>query len=351
MSVERSRFGVLEDGAPVDVFALRAGVVEAKVINYGATLMELWVPGRDGKPGDIVLGFDNLKAYLGKHPHFGGIVGRFANRIAKGRFSLDGKEYQLAINNPPNSLHGGIHGFDRALWKAVPLSDPPAAVRLEYVSADGEEGFPGKLSVAVTYLLTGGGSAKNEIELKIDYEARTDRATPVNLTNHSYFNFRGSGDILGHVIQLDADSYTPVDATLIPTGEIKLVAGKPLDFRKPAAIGARIGEVRGNPGGYDHNFVVNGAPGTLRRAARVTDPDSGREMEVWTTQPGVQFYSGNFLDGSTIGKNGFVHAKHTGFCLETQHYPDAMNHPNFPPVILRPDEVFRQTTAFRFSAG
>ncbi len=346
VSVERTPFGNLDDGTPVDAFTLRsAGDLVAKVISYGATLAKLWVPDRNNSLGDIVLGFDDLKGYLGPHPHFGGIIGRFANRIAKGKFTLDGREYQLAINDPPNSLHGGIKGFDRAVWAATPSTIPSiAAVRFTCASPDGEEGFPGNLGVAVTYSLT------DENELKIEYSAQTDKPTPINLTNHSYFNLRGNGDILGHVLQLDADSFTPVDAALIPTGEIRSVAGSPLDFREATPIGLRINELRGNPAGYDHNFVVKGLSGTLRRAALVYDPESGREMEVWTTEPGIQLYTGNYLDGALKGKHGVVYAKHSGFCLETQHFPDSVNRPEFPSVILRPGETYSQTTVYRFSA-
>jgi aldose 1-epimerase len=345
-SVEKEISGKAHDGAPIEAYTLRSeGGAIAKVISYGATLVKMWMPDRDGNLSDVVLGFDAPESYTGPHPHFGGIIGRYANRIAKGRFTLDGKEYQLDINNPPNSLHGGKHGFDRRMWSAKPSSDPStAAVSFTYVSTDGEEGYPGNLSVDVTYTLT------HNNELKIEYTARTDKPTPLNLTNHSYFNFRGSGDILGHVLQLDADTYTPVDATLIPTGEIRPVAGTPLDFRKPVAIGARIAEIGGNPGGYDHNFIVNGKAGSLRHAARVHEPSTGRQMEVWTTEPGIQFYSGNSLDGSITGKKGIAYAKHSGFCLETQHYPDSVNHPKFPSVILRPGEVYNQVTVFRFSA-
>jgi aldose 1-epimerase len=345
-SVEMEISGKTPDGAPIEAYTLRSeGGAIAKVISYGATLVKLWMPDRDGNLSDVVLGFDSAERYVGPHPHFGGIVGRYANRIAKGKFTLDGKEYQLDINNPPNSLHGGKVGFDRRMWTAHPSADAStAAVRFSHLSADGEEGFPGDLKVSATYTLT------HNNELRIDYTAQADKPTPLNLTNHTYFNFAGNGDVLGHVLQLDADSYTPVDATLIPTGEIWPVAGTPLDFRKPAAIGAHIAEIGGNPGGYDHNFIVNGKAGTLRHAARVYEPSTGREMEVWTTEPGIQFYSGNFLDGTVKGKKGVSYAKHSGFCLETQHYPDSVNHPNFPSVILRPGETYNQTTVFGFSA-
>ncbi len=344
-TVEKSEFGTLEDGTVIEAFTLRnARGAMAKVITYGATLTELWVPDKNGKLGDVVFGFDGLKGYLGSHPYFGSTVGRYANRIAKGKFTLDGKEYTLAINNGPNSLHGGKIGFDRRVWKAEPLREPhAAAVRFTYLSPDGEENYPGNLSVSVTYTLT------DENALKLDYSAKTDKATPVNLTNHSYFNLAGSGgDILGYVLYLNADWFTPVDATLIPTGEIRSVKGTPLDFTKPTPIGAHIAEIK-DIGGYDHNFVINGEPGKLRLAARVSEPTSGRQMEVWATEPGVQFYSSIGLDGTIVGKGGITYKKYGALCLETQHYPDSPNHPNFPSTILRPGESFHSETIYKFS--
>jgi len=344
-TVEKSNFGTLDDGTVIEAFTLRnAKGAMAKVIPYGATLTELWMPDRNGKLGDVVLGFDSLKGYLGSHPYFGSTVGRYANRIAKGKFTLDGQEYTLAINNGPNSLHGGKIGFDRRVWKAEPLREPhAAAVRFTYLSPDGEENYPGNLSVSVTYTLT------DENALKLDYSAKTDKATPVNLTNHSYFNLAGSGgDILGYVLYLNADWFTPVDATLIPTGEIRSVKGTPLDFTKPTPIGAHIAEIK-DIGGYDHNFVINGEPGKLRLAARVSEPTSGRQMEVWTTEPGVQFYSSIGLDGTIVGKGGIAYKKYGALCLETQHYPDSPNHPNFPSTILRPGESFHSETIYKFS--
>ncbi len=344
-TVEKSNFGTLEDGTVIEAFTLRnvRGAM-VKVITYGGTLTELWVPDKNGKLGDVVFGFDGLKGYLGSHPYFGSTVGRYANRIAKGKFTLDGKEYTLAINNGPNSLHGGKIGFDRRVWKAEPLREPhAAAVRFTYLSPDGEENYPGNLSVSVTYTLT------DENALKLDYSAKTDKATPVNLTNHSYFNLAGSGgDILGYVLYLNADWFTPVDATLIPTGEIRSVKGTPLDFTKPTPIGAHIAEIK-DIGGYDHNFVINGEPGKLRLAARVSEPTSGRQMEVWTTEPGVQFYSSIGLDGTIVGKGGIAYKKYGALCLETQHYPDSPNHPNFPSTILRPGESFHSETIYKFS--
>jgi aldose 1-epimerase len=345
-TVETSRFGSLDDGTAVDILTLRnAKGVTAKVITYGATLSELWVPDRSGKLGDVVLGFDNLHGYLGNHPWFGATVGRVANRIAKGKFTLDGKEYSLEINNPPNNLHSGSKGLSRTVWKAEPLHEPnAAAVRFTCVSPDGDGGFPGNLSVTLVYRLT------DDNELQLEYTAKTDKATPVNLTNHSYFNLGGGKDILDDILYLQAEHYTPVDGTLIPTGEIQPVKGTPLDFTSPVAIGARIREMKGNPGGYDHNYVLSKKAGKLKLAARVLDPGSGRQMEVWTTEPGLQFYSGNFLDGTIVGKRGVVYGKHSGFCLETQHFPDSVNHPRFPSVILGPREVYRTETIYKFSA-
>jgi aldose 1-epimerase len=344
-TVETSRFGTLDDGTPVEMLTLRnAKGVTAKVITYGATLTELWVPDRSRKFADVVLGFDQLQGYLGKHPWFGATVGRVANRIAKGKFTLDGKEYSLEINNPPNNLHSGSKGLSRTVWKAEPLHEPhAAAVRFTAVSPDGDGGFPGKLSVTLVYRLT------DDNELQLEYTARTDKATAVNLTNHTYFNLSGGKDILDEILYLPAERYTPVDATQIPTGEVQAVKGTPLDFTHPVAIGARIGEMKGDPGGYDHNYVLSMEAGKLKLAARVLDPSSGRQMEVWTTEPGVQFYSGNSLDGTITGKRGVVYGKHSGFCLETQHFPDSVNHPGFPSVILRPGQVYRTETIYKFS--
>jgi aldose 1-epimerase len=344
-TVETSKFGTLEDGTQVDVLTLKnAKGTTAKVITYGATLTELWVPDRTGKMGDVVLGFDNLQGYVGKHPWFGATVGRVANRIAKGKFTLDGKEYTLEINNPPNNLHSGSKGLSHTVWKAEPLHEShAAAVRFTATSPDGDGGFPGNLSVTLIYRLT------DSNELKLEYTATTDKATPVNLTNHSYFNLDGTKDVLAEVLYLPAEQYTPVDDTMIPTGDIKPVKGTPLDFTHPVAIGAHIAEMKGDPGGYDHNFVLNGGAGKLKLAARVFDPTSGRQMETWTTEPGVQFYSGNFLDGTLTGKRGVVYTKHAAFCLETQHYPDSVNQSSFPPVIVRPGTVYKTETVYKFS--
>jgi aldose 1-epimerase len=346
-TIEQKPFGKTADGAAVDLFVLKntRGMM-AKIITYGGIVTALHVPDREGKLGDVVLGFDGLKGYLEGHPYFGAIVGRVANRIAKGHFTLDGKEYKLATNNGPNALHGGLKGFDKVVWKAkTPSATDGVALELTYRSPDGEEGYPGNLTTTVTYTLT------NQNELKIDYTATTDKATPVNLSNHSYFNLAGaeSGDIFGHVLMLAADRYTPVDATLIPTGEIKPVKGTPLDFTTPTPIGARIALLKSDPVGYDHNFVLRGGKAPAL-AARVQEPKTGRIMEMFTSEPGVQFYTGNFLDGKQKGKGGVVYKQHYGFCLEAQHFPDSVNHPDFPSVILRPGKTYTQTTVYKFSA-
>ncbi|MGC1413855.1 MAG: aldose epimerase family protein [Candidatus Acidiferrum sp.] len=345
--VVKAAFGKLPDGTEIESYTLyNSRGASAKVITYGATLAELLMPDRHGKMGDIVLGFDDLQGYLGQHPYFGGTIGRYGNRIAKGKFTLDGKEYQLFLNNGPNSLHGGQIGFNRRVWKAEELKDKDgAAVRFSYLSKDGEENYPGNLKVSVTYTLT------NTDELKLQYSAETDKDTVLNLTNHSYFNLSGTdtGTILKYILYINADKYTPVDSTLIPTGKIESVVGTPLDFLKPTEIGARIGEIK-DIGGYDHNYVLNGKAGTLRVAAKVTDPESGREMEVLTTQPGVQFYSAIGLNGSIKGKGGVAYEKYGAICLETQHFPDSPNHPNFPSTELKPGEHFHSETIYKFTA-
>jgi aldose 1-epimerase len=345
--VVKAAFGKLPDGTEIESYTLyNSRGASAKVITYGATLTELYVPDRHGKMGDVVLGFDDLPGYLGQHPYFGGTIGRYANRIAKGKFTLDAKEYQLAINNGPNSLHGGQIGFNRRVWKAEELKDRDgAAVRFSYLSKDGEENYPGNLKVSVTYTLT------NTNELKLQYAAETDKDTVLNLTNHSYFNLSGTdtGTILKYILYINADKYTPVDSTLIPTGKIESVVGTPLDFLKPTEIGARIAELK-EIGGYDHNYVLNGKTGTLREAAKVIDPQSGREMEVLTTQPGVQFYSAIGLNGSIKGKGGVAYEKYGAICLETQHFPDSPNRPNFPSTVLKAGAHFHSETIYKFSA-
>jgi aldose 1-epimerase len=347
--VTRASFGQLPDGTAVESFTLRnAHGLEVRAITYGAIITSVRVPDRAGRLGDVVLGHDDLAGYLAKPSYFGAVVGRYGNRIAKGRFTLDGKTYTLATNNGPNHLHGGIKGFDKVVWKAEPAATG-AAVTFRYVSADGEEGYPGKLQAQVTYTLD------DHDALTFDYRATTDKATPLNLTQHSYFNLAGAGsDILGHVLTLDADRFTPVDATLIPLGPLAPVAGTPLDFRKPTAIGARIDaddeQIR-RGGGYDHNFVINRSGRGLVHAARVADPVSGRTMDVATTEPGVQFYSGNFLDGTVTGKGGVAYKRRSGLCLETQHYPDSPNQPSFPSSVLRPGQEYRSKTVLTFGVA
>jgi aldose 1-epimerase len=345
-TVDKKPFGKTADGTAVDLFILtNTSGVTAKLITYGALLTEMHVPDREGKTADIVLGFDNLDAYLAGHPMFGATVGRVANRIADAKFTLDGKEYKLAANNGPNSLHGGNKGFDKAVWKAETREVPDGvAVRFTHRSPDGDEGYPGNLDVAVTYTLT------DKNELKIDYTATTDKATPVNLTHHSYFNLSGgkSPDVLGHELMLTADKYTPVNDKLIPTGKIESVKGTPLDFTKPTVIGARFDQLKNDPIGYDHNYVLPSEGKSLALAARVIEPKSGRVLEMYTTEPGVQLYTGNFLDGKLKGKGGIVYGKHAGFCLEAQHFPDAVHHPEFPSIILRPGKTYTQTTVYKF---
>ena len=336
----------LPSKAAMELYTLTNGRVTAKVTNFGAVLVALEVPNRQGKAADIVLGFDSLADYEVNKPFFGATVGRFANRIGGAQFTLNGKDYHLAANDGANSLHGGLKGFNKHLWTAEEVT--PTSVRLALVSPDGQEGYPGNLRVQVTYTVT------PDDALRIDYEAKADAATPINLTHHSYFNLAGpaSGLVLDHELTLAAEFYTPGDAGMIPTGKIAPVAGTPLDFTKPARIGARIKEIPGEPGGYDHNFVVRDGgkatePPVL--AARVAEPTSGRVMEVFTTEPGIQFYSGNFLDGTVTGKGGVKYAKNQGFCLETQHYPDSVHQPNFPSTILQPGETYIQTTIYKFS--
>ena len=347
----REAFGSV-GGRSVEQYTLtNKNGIEVRAITYGGIITSITTPDRAGRMGDIVLGFDSIDGYLGDHPYFGAIIGRYGNRIAKGRFTIDGQEYKLATNNGPNHLHGGIKGFDKQIWSAEVL--PPMAgqssVAFTYTSADGEEGYPGKLLVEVTYTLN------DNNELVIDYLGRSDKATHVNLTQHSYFNLAGQGDVLGHELTIDADRYTPVDATLIPTGEIASVEGTPFDFRKAAAVGARIDATHGqikNGQGYDHNWVLTRSSGQgLQRAARVVEPASGRTLQVSTTEPGMQFYAGNFLDGKLIGKGGRSYGRRSGFCLETQHFPDTPNQPPFPTTLLKPGEEYKSRTVFTFGAS
>jgi len=346
--VQSQPFGSV-DGRAITLYTLtNAHGMEVRAMNYGGIIVSIRVPDRNGQFADVVLGHETLDGYRPNPPFFGAIVGRYANRIANGTFKLDGETYTLPKNDGPNTLHGGDKGFDKQVWDAEPLKGR-AGVAFSYFSRNGEEGFPGDLRVKVTYTLT------NANALEIDYEATTDKATPINLSNHSYFNLKGegNGDILDHEITINADRFTPVDKNLIPTGELRPVKGTPFDFTKPTKIGARIDDnydqlVLGH--GYDHNFVINRNGGGLVLAARVYEPTTGRTLEVSTTQPGVQFYTGNFLDGTITGKQGHVYKRRYGFCLETQHFPDSPNHPSFPNTILRPDETFREKTVFKFSA-
>jgi aldose 1-epimerase len=346
----REVFGTLPDGRSVEAFTLvNAHGLELRAITYGGIIVSLKTPDRDGRMADIVLGFDTLAGYLTNAPYFGAIVGRYANRIARGRFTLDGTTYQLATNNGPNHLHGGVRGFDKVLWRGAPFHDDNGVgVALTHTSPDGDEGYPGSLTMRVAYTLT------DRDTLVVDYAASTDRATPVNLTQHSYFNLAGGGvrDVLDHSLGIDADAYTPVDATLIPTGALAPVAGTPLDFRTPVAIGARID--RDDPqlrhgGGYDHNYVLRGGPGGgLAHAARLVEPTSGRTLDLYTTEPGLQLYSGNGLDGRLVGKGGQAYRRRFGVALETQHFPDSPNQPSFPSTILRPGSEYRSRTVFAF---
>jgi aldose 1-epimerase len=340
-------------GQAVDRYTLKnCNKMEVKVLTYGGIFQSIVVPGKGNKLANVTLGFDNLQDYVDKSPFFGCITGRYANRIAKGQFTLDGTTYQLPINNPPNSLHGGFVGFDKHVWAATPFqTSKTVGLVLRFTSPDGDQGYPGTLTTRVTYTLT------EQNEIVMDYRATTDAPTIVNLTNHAYWNLEGEGTSSAddHVLELNAPSYTPVDATLIPTGAIDPVAGTPLDFTKPTAIGDRIRN--GHPQlvigrGYDHNWVLDRpSPDDTKliRAARVHEPDSGRVLSVWTTEPGIQFYSGNFLDGTLVGTSGRMYRQGDGFALETQHYPDSPNHANFPSTVLRPGEVYETQTIYEFS--
>lgn len=360
MAVEPSRgtiasapFGVTPGGAAVQLYTLRnRHGMQASIATYGGIVTSLTAPDRTGRYADVVLGYDTLDGYLKASPYFGALVGRYANRIARARFTLNSITYTLAANNGANTLHGGRVGFDKVVWKVANAAVTPEGpqLTLSYLSRDGEEGYPGNLAVTATYTLT------EDDALRLEYRATTDQDTVVNLSQHSYFNLRGAdhpGDVLGNIVEIRADRFTPVDEGLIPTGELRPVAGTPFDFRRPTAIGARIGET--DPQlrfgrGYDHNWILNARPGELALDARVYEPESGRVLEVLSTQPGLQFYTGNFLDGSITGKNGRVYQFRHGFCMEPQHFPDSPNHPAFPSTVLKPGETYRNTIVFRFTA-
>jgi len=343
MSIAKERFGQTPDGQQVDLYTLtNANGLRARVTNYGAILVSMEVPDRNGKLADMTLGYDSLDGYVKRGSFFGATVGRYANRIGKARFVLNGVEYKLAANNGPNHIHGGIKGFDKVVWQAEQVKTKDAVgVKMSYLSKDGEEGYPGNLKCSVTCTLT------NNDELRISYEAETDKTTVVNMTNHSYWNLagQGNGDVLGHELELSADRYTVADKGLIPTGEIRTVKDTALDFTRPMTIGARIAQVGS---GYDHNYVLNSGGGSLALCARVHEPAGGRVMEVYTTEPGVQLYTGNFLDGSIAGKAGKVYKNHGGFCLETQHFPDSPNKPEFPSAVLEPGRRYTTTTVHKF---
>jgi len=347
--ISKKAFGRMADGTTIDLYTLTNNQgMRVAITNYGGIAVSILVPDRNGKPGDVALGFDNLEGYLAKEPYFGALIGRYGNRIGNARFKLHGVEYKLPANNGPNSLHGGLQGFDKRVWTAREIRSEHPALELTYLSKDGEEGYPGNLNAKVVYSLT------EDNALRIDYTATTDKDTVLNLTNHSYFNLagEGSGDILKQEIMINADRFTPIDSTLIPTGELREVDNTPFDFRKPASIGARIDaddeQIKFGKG-CDHNFVLNRSGAGLSLAARVTDPGSGRVLEVLTTQPGLQFYTGNFLDGSIHGKGSKSYGRRSAFCLETQHFPDSPNKPSFPSTVLKPGETFRGSTVFKFS--
>ena len=347
--IKRSVFGKMPDGQEVHLYTLtNSNGMQVAITDYGARIVSILAPDRNGKMADVVLGFDNLPDYMKYNTYFGALVGRYANRIGGAKFTLDGKVYHLPVNNGPNSLHGGIKGFDKRFWTTTEIPGEEPALEMTYFSKDGEEGYPGNMHASVVYTLM------KDNSLKIDYSATTDKDTVINLTNHSYFNLagEGNGNILKQVLWINSDEITPVDATQIPTGKITKVDGTPFDFRTPTAIGARINEDNQQlkfGKGYDINYILNRKGPGLELAARAYDPDSGRELEVYTTEPGIQFYSGNFLDGSTPGKGGKTYGPRSAFCLETQHYPDSPNRPQFPTTELKPGETFHQVTVFKFT--
>lgn len=347
-AIEKKSFGKTPDGKAVEIYTLKnSNGLEARIMTYGGIVVSLKTPDKNGNLGDIVLGYDDLDGYIKNNPYFGSLVGRYGNRIAKGKFILDGKTYTLAVNNGENHLHGGLKGFDKVVWNAKPLKSADGqALELTYLSKDGEEGYPGNLNVKVIYTLT----KKNELRIK--YSAKTDKKTIFNPTHHSYFNLAGTGDILFHQLMINANKFTPVDKGLITTGELREVKGSPMDFTKPMAIGSRINaqdEQLLFGKGYDHNWVLNPSRHAEKLAAKVTEPNTGRVMEVSTTEPGIQFYSGNFLDGTNIGKGNQIYAFRNGFCLEAQHYPDSPNKKSFPSVVLNPGQEYKQTTTYKFS--
>ncbi|HEY1662456.1 MAG TPA: aldose epimerase family protein [Verrucomicrobiae bacterium] len=353
--IQKSEFGAMPDGTPIELYTLRnSHGMEAKIMTYGGIVTSLKVPDKNGNLGDVVLGFDDSKdytqdSYVAHCPYFGALIGRYGNRIANAKFSLDGNTYTLGANNGPNNLHGGPVGFDKVIWTARPMmtSDGPS-LQMIYLSKDGDQGFPGNLSVTAVYTVT------EDNALRVTFKATTDKDTICNLTHHSYFNLAGHGTVLDHVVYINADRFTPVDSTLIPTGELQPVSGTPFDFTTPTTIGARINDTNDvqisyGPG-YDHNYVLNkSGPGELSLAARVTEPESGRVMEVWTTAPGMQFYSGNSLDGSLTGKGGWTYVQHSGFAMEAQGFPDSPNHPAFPTTELKPGEIYHNTVVYKFS--
>lgn len=348
-AISKAPFGKTPEGELVDIYTLRnKNGLEARIMTYGGIVVSLKTRDKAGRLDDVVLGYDSLEGYLARNPYFGAVIGRCGNRISKGKFSLNGKTYSLAQNNASkNHLHGGLKGFDKVVWTAKPSETPNGpALELSYLSKDGEEGYPGNLSVTVIYTLTA------DDGLRIDFKATTDKHTICNLTHHSYFNLNGSDDVLDHVVQINAERFTAVNADVIPTGELRSVAGTPLDFRKPAPIGERINsndEQIQLAGGYDHNWVFDKPAGHLGLVARVTEKISGRRMEVFTTHPGMQFYSGNFLDGTIIGKGGQKYHRRSAFCMEPQHFPDAPNHPHFPSIELKPGQVYQHTLVYKFS--
>lgn len=349
-AISHAPFGTTKDGKPVEIYTLRnAAGTEARIMTYGGIVVSLKVPEKSGRLGDVVLGYDTLADYEKESPYFGCLVGRYGNRIAKGKFTLSGTTYSLATNNYPNALHGGVKGFDKQVWTAASrLNAGTPSLELSYVSKDGEEGYPGNLSVSAVYTLT------KENALRLDYTATTDKDTVLNLTQHSYFNLAGRGDVLSHIVEMPADHFTPVDSTLIPTGELRSVQGTPFDFRKPTRMGARINQAESDEqlkfgGGYDHNWVFTKRPGDLTSLARVTEPTTGRVLEVLSTEPGLQFYTGNFLNGTLTGKGGWAYQFRNGFCMEPQHYPDSPNQPKFPSVVLKPGQTYRNTIIYRFS--